>query len=121
MIERGGVDDTWVSQIPLISSNFNMESSPAITNHRSVPIPSRGGFEQRLMSSLILGGNTRINSSIATRGLPGGYNAWAEECGLTDWTWAQVEPYFRDMENAIDVKNDPSRGHSGKSSYCLAL
>lgn len=67
-----------------------------------------------LISARLLGGNSRINSGISTRGMPGGYNDWAESYGLDDWSWDKVEPYFRSIESAAEADRDPSRGSQGQ-------
>ncbi len=47
---------------------------------------------------------------ITTRGVPGGYNEWSQEFGLTDWSWEKVEPYFRMNEKA---EGHPDAAHRG--------
>ncbi|KAK0386097.1 hypothetical protein NLU13_5934 [Sarocladium strictum] len=116
VIERGPVGDDWTSRVPLISCDYTTDRSPVIPDHRSRPIASRGGFRVHLLSAHVLGGGSRINAAIATRGMPGGYNAWAETLGLEDWSWDKVEPYFRGMENATEAQTDPSRGSRGPVS-----
>ncbi|MFW3895180.1 GMC family oxidoreductase [Pseudomonas bharatica] len=46
----------------------------------------------------LLGGSSSINAMVYTRGLKDDYDAWAAG-GLPGWSWDQVEPYFRKMEN----------------------
>lgn len=97
-----------------------MDGSPTITDHRSMPVAARGGYGLFLLSTHLLGGASRINASIVTRGMAGGYNDWAESCGLTDWSWDKVEPYFKSLETTIEAKSDPSRGDSGESQMFVS-
>lgn len=116
LIERGVVSDTWSSRVPLISMNYTVDTSPVLWDHRSTPVAARGGYTLPILTAHVLGGASRINAALCTRGVPGGYNDWAESLGLTDWSWDKVEPYFKAIENAATSPNDPSRGHDGESS-----
>ncbi|PTB70177.1 GMC oxidoreductase [Trichoderma citrinoviride] len=60
-----------------------------------------------------LGGSTRINAMVLTRGPPSNYNDWSQEYGLKDWAWERVEPYFIKSENAIGHPKALYRGHRG--------
>ena len=73
-----------------------------------------------------VGGATRINAMLHTRGFPGGYEQWRRALDPTgdgaggngneskwagvregratrDWSWTSVEPVFRQLENAVRV------------------
>jgi choline dehydrogenase-like flavoprotein len=50
---------------------------------------------------------------LVTRGVPAGYIDWAENYGLDDWGWEQVEPYFRKCEKAVAHPDASHRGHDG--------
>ncbi|KAK5992134.1 Oxygen-dependent choline dehydrogenase [Cladobotryum mycophilum] len=113
VIERGLVENNWMSRVPLLSLNFHASTSPAVKDRYSVPIMARGGYKLQLVTGQILGGTSRINSTLSTRGAAGGYNDWAESLGLTDWSWDKVEPHFKSLETAISAPDDPSRGHQG--------
>ena len=39
---------------------------------------------------------------IYTRGHPADYDLW-EDSGASGWSWSEVEPYFRRMENVHGV------------------
>jgi choline dehydrogenase-like flavoprotein len=67
----------------------------------------------KLWGAEAVGGTTRINAMLFTRGAPGGYNEWAESFGLDDWGWDKVEPFFKKSENAVAHPDAPHRGHSG--------
>lgn len=67
-----------------------------------------------------VGGATRINAMLHTRGFPGGYELWRRALEqpasaenetqdgpphppIRDWSWAAVEPIFQQLENATRV------------------
>jgi choline dehydrogenase-like flavoprotein len=56
-------------------------------NHRRVPVP-RGKM---------LGGSSSLNYMVYVRGHPADFDAW-EQQGATNWSYADVLPYFRKSE-----------------------
>jgi choline dehydrogenase len=46
----------------------------------------------------VLGGSSAVNAGAAARARAADFDRWAEH-GLTDWTYADVLPFFRDLEN----------------------
>jgi 5-(hydroxymethyl)furfural/furfural oxidase len=50
----------------------------------------------------ILGGGSSINGIGANRGSPHDYAEWAAE-GATGWGWSDVLPYFRKLEQDLDL------------------
>ncbi|KAL7928568.1 GMC oxidoreductase [Trichoderma chlorosporum] len=85
---------------------------PQSVKHLS-QIPSTLNRKLSLYWAEALGGSTRINAMLLTRGPPSNYNDWAQEFGLKDWGWDSVEPYFRKSENAIGHPDAEYRGHDG--------
>lgn len=61
-----------------------------------------------------LGGASRINAMVMTRGPPGDYNASDQELGLDDWSWDRVEPFSRKSENNIARPRSKARGLDGE-------
>lgn len=59
-----------------------------------------------------LGGSTLINGMIYVRGIAQDYDGWAEQ-GAQGWSWADVEPYFRKLENWAGPKQLPGRNPRG--------
>jgi len=48
----------------------------------------------------VLGGSSSINAMCYIRGVPGDYDAWAQD-GAEGWDWASVLPYFRRSEGNL--------------------
>lgn len=115
LLEKGRVRDNVLSRMPLMSQNFFLPWLQVVKDRYSEPIEACDGKKTQLWGAEALGGGSRINVMLVTRGLPGGYNGWAE-MGLTDWSWEKVEPYFRKMETAKGHPGKPYRGHGGKVS-----
>ena len=61
----------------------------------------------------VLGGSGSINGMIFQRGNPMDYDRWAGEPGCEQWSFANCLPYFKRMENALDVPDTVWRGHDG--------
>jgi 5-(hydroxymethyl)furfural/furfural oxidase len=59
----------------------------------------------------VMGGGSAINAMVALRGLPGDYDEWAQ-MGARGWGWADVLPYFRKLENDLDM-DGPLHGKDG--------
>lgn len=117
VLEKGHVKDNFVSRVPLISQNFWMGDPLQVQNTRySEPISPLNGRKNQMISTEGIGGSTRINAMLWTRGVPGGYEEWSTELGLDEWAWKEVEPHFRRLENAISHKDSPDRGHHGTCS-----
>ncbi|KAI1379874.1 putative GMC oxidoreductase [Hypoxylon crocopeplum] len=111
VIEKGHVRDNFVSRMPLLSQNMFLGDLLQVQSNRwSEPIPGANGRRNRLWAVEGIGGATRMNAMLWTRGFPGDYAAWTET-GLEDWGYEQLEPYFRKIENAIAHPNSKSRGH----------
>lgn len=109
LVEAGGEPRSPLIRIPagfghLLRSpryNWSYWSQPdAATNNRRIPIPSGRG----------LGGSGLINGMVYVRGQERDYDDWATS-GADGWSWHQVEPYFRRIENFPG--DSPGRGHDG--------
>lgn len=53
----------------------------------------------------VTGGSSAVNTTIALRGAPEDYDAWAAR-GLDAWSWAQCLPAFRRLETDEDARGD---------------
>ncbi|KAL8721405.1 MAG: hypothetical protein Q9225_001920 [Loekoesia sp. 1 TL-2023] len=60
----------------------------------------------------VLGGNSRINGMIYTRGSVGDYNTWAS-AGHPEWAYEKVLPYFVKAETTMSRPKSYYRGDSG--------
>lgn len=98
--------------------DFVTRPGVAVVDRWSAGLPARGGYKLMLVSADAIGGSSRITGTLVTRGVPGGYNDWAENLGLAEWSWAKVEPYFKSLENATSSLNDDCRGHNGIFRRC---
>lgn len=111
VLERGVANDTWLSRVPMISFNLFDPQFGAVTwnseplkhcEHRKVP----------LFTAEVLGGNSRINGTVYTRGSVADYDAWAA-MGRTDWSYEKVLPYFVKAQTSISRPKSASCGDSG--------
>lgn len=80
--------------------NWGYESEPhPDTNGRRIPLPSGRG----------LGGSGLINGMVYVRGQAADYDTWAAD-GATGWAWADVEPWFRRLEDYAQGGEGRGRG-----------
>ncbi|OTB00281.1 putative GMC oxidoreductase [Hypoxylon sp. CI-4A] len=113
LIEKGHVNDNIVSRVPLVSQNMFLGDTLQVQSNRwSEPIPGANGRRNRLWAVEGIGGATRMNAMLWTRGFPGDYAAWTE-MGLDEWGYDKIEPYFKKIENAIAHPKSKARGHEG--------
>ena len=109
MLEAGGEPRSMWINIPagfsklLTNKKYNWRFQTEAekgTNDRVISVPRGKG----------LGGSSLINGMIYVRGQPGDYDAWAA-AGAPGWSFKDVEPYFRKLENY--APGGPVRGHGG--------
>src|SRR5438105_12674329 len=62
---------------------------------RSIPYP-RGK---------VTGGSSAVNGTVALRGSPADFDEWAA-WGNAGWSWREVLPYFRKLEDDQDERGD---------------
>jgi choline dehydrogenase-like flavoprotein len=81
----------------------------------SEPIRGANARRNRLWAVNGIGGASRLNGMLWTRGSPGNYTMWSD-MGLNEWAWDKVEPYFKKLENVtglLDMSQSDVRGRSG--------
>jgi choline dehydrogenase-like flavoprotein len=86
----------------------------------SEPIRGANQRSNRLWAVNGIGGASRLNAMLWTRGSPGNYTAWSD-MGLNDWAWDKVEPYFKKLENLTWRPNETQskvRGLGGPIALC---
>jgi 5-(hydroxymethyl)furfural/furfural oxidase len=72
----------------------------------------RGEPQRPFPQARILGGGSSVMGQWALRGLPADYDAWAQ-AGVAGWSWNEVLPAFRRIEDDADR----DRSQSGPRSY----
>jgi len=53
----------------------------------------------------VTGGSSAVNATVALRGVPADYDEWAA-WGNDEWSWQNVLPYFRKLEDDQDEHGD---------------
>jgi choline dehydrogenase len=59
-----------------------------------------------------MGGSSTINGQIAIRAMPDDFSRW-EAAGCTGWGWADMLPYFRELETDKNFPDAPYHGDAG--------
>lgn len=99
VLEKGYVRDHALSRIPTLSQDFS-RNDLQVVKFRAEPVsemPTDGG-RRNVKEGIVLygcdglGGASRINGMMLTRGWVGEYQAWADDLGLDEWGWKDVEP-----------------------------
>ncbi|KAK8043983.1 hypothetical protein PG993_004007 [Apiospora rasikravindrae] len=113
LIDKGHVRDNAVSRVPLVSQNMFLGDVLQVQGDRwTEPMPGANRRRNRLWAVEGIGGASRMNAMLWTRGYPGDYAAWSE-LGLQEWSYEKLEPYFRKMENVVDHVGSTARGREG--------
>lgn len=103
LIERGPIADSWASRVPLLSSDFSSDGSRS--QKRMSEYQPELGRPIELVHGSALGGSTRINQMLYTRGLRKEYDMWAKS-GCEGWAWKDVEPFFKKSERFLEDGDD---------------
>jgi choline dehydrogenase len=74
--------------------------------------PLRNGHRVRLARGKLVGGSSMVNGCVAVRGAPFDYDRWAS-FGNPGWSFAELLPYFCEIERDLDFGSDPVHGDSG--------
>lgn len=110
VIEYGGSDFGPFIQMPAALS-FPMNMSMYDWGFQSEPEPHLGGRVLATPRGKVIGGSSSINGMVYVRGHARDFDHWAEE-GAAGWSYADVLPYFKRMENS-DSGEDGWRGTDG--------
>ena len=79
------------------NSVFNWSYSGRLVLSHSEPTPIPRGK--------VVGGSSAINGQSFIRGLPEDFDGWAS-LGNDEWSFIKVLPYFRRIENDLDIRDD---------------
>ncbi len=74
--------------------------------------PTAAGRSLPFPRGRVVGGSSAVNTTIALRGVPEDYDAWAA-AGNPAWAWANVLPAFRRLERDLDFGDRPYHGDAG--------
>ena len=102
VIEYGGTDYGPLIQMPSALS-IPMNMSLYDWGFSSEPEPHLGGRRLATPRGKVLGGSSSINGMVYVRGHARDFDHWAE-AGATGWSFADVLPYFKRMENTADAE-----------------
>jgi choline dehydrogenase len=117
LLERGPALDTWMSRIPIASSNI-LRSDGGATSWLSEPMKYCDDRKSLFFRGEVLGGASRINSTVYSRGAKADYNAWAE-LGLPKWSYEKVLPFFVKGEKNLNQPKSDFRGTAGISKILV--
>ncbi|MCC2688443.1 MAG: betA 2 [Rhizobiaceae bacterium] len=98
VIEYGGTDFGPLIQMPSALS-IPLNTSRYDWGFSTEPEPHLGGRVLATPRGKVLGGSSSINGMVYVRGHARDYDHWAE-AGATGWSFADVLPYFKRLENA---------------------
>ncbi|HQS48898.1 MAG: choline dehydrogenase [Rhizobiales bacterium 24-66-13] len=76
------------------------------------PEPNMGGRSIYWPRGRVLGGCSSINGLVVVRGQREDYDGWAAR-GATGWSWQDVLPYFKKLEDNQPFAADPLHGTGG--------
>ena len=110
VIEYGGSDFGPLIQMPAALS-YPMNMRRYDWGFQTEPEPHIGGRVLATPRGKVIGGSSSINGMVYVRGHARDFDHWAEQ-GATGWSYANVLPYFKRMENSKGGE-DGWRGTSG--------
>ncbi|PTX54082.1 choline dehydrogenase [Litoreibacter ponti] len=97
VIEHGGTDWGPFIQMPGALS-FPMNMARYDWGYRSEPEPHLNNRQLATPRGKVIGGSSSINGMVYVRGHAGDFDYWAEQ-GADGWSYADVLPYYKRMEN----------------------
>lgn len=125
LLEAGG-DDRPLREMSQFVSNLNIHVPVGFTRtiedprinwkYQTEPTPGTNGRTFAFPRGKVFGGSSSINGLIYVRGLPQDFDVW-RQLGAAGWSWADVEPYFRRIENQHGGDPD-SAGRGGPLEIC---
>ncbi len=110
VLEAGGPDTDPMIHIPLGLGRMH-DKRAHDWGYDAEPERQLDNREIEAMRGKVVGGSSSINVMAYVRGHRGDYDRWAQK-GATGWSYADVLPYFRRMEN-WEEGGDTWRGDDG--------
>ena len=110
LLEAGDADNPW-SYLPV--GYARLIANPAANwLYSAEPEPSTNGRRLPVPRGKLLGGSSAINGLAFVRGQSHDYDTWAQ-LGNRGWSYEDVLPYFKRMENYRGAGDDRYRGREG--------
>ena len=109
VLEYGGTDIGPLIQMPAALS-YPMNMPRYDWGYRSEPEPNLGNRRLACPRGKVIGGSSSINGMVYVRGHARDFDHWAE-LGADGWSYADVLPYYKRMENWS------SGGHGGDPGW----
>ena len=97
LLEAGGSDDVLEVQVP--AASYKNWRTRRDWNYTTDPQPGLDGRKLFWPRGKLLGGSSSINAMIYMRGAAADYDEWAELTGDPSWSYDNVLPLFRRMED----------------------
>lgn len=96
---------------PLLSGAFFRGKHPSV-RWNSSPLTAANGRVLEILTGTVLGGASRFNAMLYTRGSAAQYDQWRRQ-GRVGWSYDDLEPYFIKSENAVSTSG-AHHGHAGQ-------
>ncbi len=118
LIEAGGRDKNINIRVPLFV--VNLLNDPNVTwPYMTEPQEFLNGKPQRWTRGRVIGGSGAINGNLFARGDPAEYNNWSVNLGCRGWSYDQMLPVFKRMEDFPE--GDPALRGRGGPIHCTRL
>ncbi|KAI0782326.1 hypothetical protein C8Q75DRAFT_506562 [Abortiporus biennis] len=115
LLEKGKVSNDWKARTPLTSFHFISDGSRSEVI-QSVPQKHLSGRKIDLIVGSSLGGTSKINGMVYTRGFPQEFDAWSKE-GRKGWGYNDLLPYFVKSEG--NLTQDASKYHGKQGEWSV--
>jgi choline dehydrogenase len=83
---------------PAVVPGLNWKIQAKVRGEVAPARTARAGSVYHFEGGKVVGGSSAVNATLALRGTPADYDAWATELG-EGWSWAHLLPYFRKLED----------------------
>ena len=104
LIESGRRDDDRWIKIPATFFKVVQKGIDVIA-YAGEPSDKLNGRESIVLQGHVIGGGSSVNAMLYVRGQADDYESWAQD-GNRGWSYRDVLPVFRDMENNMEIADD---------------